>query len=159
MFQALSIHGKGNEIIGMSHGQIADRIGGERSTVAAGLDALESLELIEKHGTPSGRDQIQEYRMLHPLMVRRERSTPKAAEKKSIALRPCCKCRKPCVPNLAGSCRTCSRKAEVRAIARQEARIVVAESRAVDLEETAWQRTEDLSDVRASDRMACSTLA
>lgn len=129
VFQALSIHGKGNEIIGLSHGQIASAIGGERSTVAAGLEALERLDLIERHGEPSGRDQIQEYRMLHPLMVRRERSIPKVGEKKSIALRPCCKCRKPCVPNLAGICRGCNRKAEVRTIARQEARIVVAESR------------------------------
>ena len=108
VFSALSIHGKGNEIIAASHGQIAGWIGGERSTVSGALDALEELGLISKVGL-AGRDQIQAYRMLHPLLIRKSRQegeeAPESKEKPKLVA--CGKCRKPCVPGLTGRCRKC----------------------------------------------------
>ena len=129
VFAALSIHGKGDEIVAASHGKIAEWIGGERSTVAAALDALEELELISKVGK-AGADQIQAYRMLHPLMVRRIRQgvdVPPVSKEKQ-ALVPCAECRKACVPDKAGWCRKCRAVSETRVIARQEAKAVVAET-------------------------------
>jgi hypothetical protein len=111
LFHAFSVHGKGHEVIALSYGYLALAIGSSRRAVAPGLAYLEKHGLIEKFGSPSVSDQVQAYRMLHPLLVRREQEEiPRVAkEKKKIRIRACVKCNRDCVPGKTGWCPACSK--------------------------------------------------
>lgn len=126
----LAIWGKGDEVVGLSHGYLAGVCGLRRSTVKAGLDALEVAGLIEKYGTPAG--QVQPYKILYPLMVKgaRTQSDVVIREKERRVLVACSKagCAKLCRPDRkTGWCRKCKASAEREAEIRRIAQHVVAQ--------------------------------
>lgn len=130
LFDALSQHGKGAEIIALSNVFLAAAIGGERSTVAEGLAALVKAGLIEKFGEPAKHDQIQPYRMLHPSLLRSSRDAVAADPVKSAGkplLVPCGKCGAKCVARETGWCRKCLGKVELRGEIRREVKGQLAE--------------------------------
>ena len=137
LFDSFAAHGKGHEIVALSNGFLAASIGGSRGTVITALRELEQLCVIEKYGTPTKRDQVQAYRMLHHFLFRREtpKTEAKPKERKQVDLGKCVKCRAKCMPDKSGMCRKCIRVSETRQIARQEAKVVVSERLAGDNKE------------------------
>lgn len=125
----LAIWGKGESVVGLSHGYLAGVCGLRRSTVADGLDALESAGLIEKYGEPSG--QVQPYKILYAPMLRgaAPQSEVVIREKERKVLIPCAQCRKPCRPEKkTGWCRKCRQTKEREADMRRIAQTVVAQA-------------------------------
>lgn len=110
LMDAFSEHGKGKEIVALSNVFLAEAIGGERRTVAVALRTLENARLIEKSGEPSGHEQIQAYRMLHPALVRTER---KIVVENRPNLAKCLKCKRDCVPRKNGWCLRCAKDVDL----------------------------------------------
>lgn len=130
VFGGLAIWGKGEEVVGLSHGYLAGVCGMRRSTVSAGLDALEAAGLIEKYGAPS--DQVQPYKIIYPLMLKgvRLQSDVVIREKERKVLIKCLKpsCGKLTRPHKTGWCFKCRKEVEHDAHIRRIAEKVVAQS-------------------------------
>ena len=125
LLDAFSQHGNGMDVIALSQVFLADAIGGERGTVATALASLERAGLIAKAGIPSGHDQIQAYRMMHPAMVRRKVEAQEIVRKPKFS--QCSTCGALKVLGVSTVCRKCVRNTEIKRLAENTAVRVVHE--------------------------------
>lgn len=126
LLNAFSEHGKGREIIALSQSALAEAIGGHRGTVQVALAALERVGLIEKSGLPSGHEQIQAYRMLHPALIRSAIKTVETRHKPN--LRTCARCQKLGVLRKStGWCLACTKEVQFKGVVRREVKGTLTE--------------------------------
>jgi hypothetical protein len=128
LFDAFAQWGNGHEIVALSQVALADAIGGDRGTVQTALDALEGAGLIVKHEIAGSRSQVQAYRMLHPALVRRDKSLSAPEVPANKGLVKCAKvvCGKLTRPHKTGWCLKCRKDAELDGKVRRIAQQVVA---------------------------------
>ncbi len=126
----VAIWGRGEEVVGMSHGYLAGVCGMSRSTVAIGLEALEVAGLIRKEGEKVG--QVQRYRVLYEPMLKEWRGMGGSGVVREFSRKVTADCRK-CgkkarLDTRTGWCKACRTVVEQEATMRRIAQTVVAQA-------------------------------
>lgn len=130
VLMGMAMYGKGEAVVGFSHGFLAGVCVLRRSTVAEALDDLESAGLIRKAGAPA--KQVQPYEILHPALVTALRVSVETVKiktwRESPSLVKCARCPKKCRPHKTGWCMKCRKEIEQDAKIRRIAQTVMAQA-------------------------------